>query len=122
MTGTQGQGLLLSDRNMDLLLSDKGRELLCITLWPLYLPCRFVNVVICVVYVPPDGKTASAAAQVSECVQQQLQCTPSGPLFVLGDMNHGSLERFLAGFQQYVKRNTRNNNMLEKYYGNISSK
>lgn len=36
-------------------ISDRDMELLCISLRPFYLPREFGNVVICVIYVPPDG-------------------------------------------------------------------
>ncbi|XP_077405180.1 uncharacterized protein LOC144037518 [Vanacampus margaritifer] len=58
-------------------------ELLCLSLRPGYLPREFGNIFLCAVYVPPSGNAASAAAFISDCVQQQLRRCPEAPGFHL---------------------------------------
>lgn len=94
-------------------------ELLCLSLRPVYLPREFGNIVMCAVYVPPDGNAARAAARITDCVQQQLHKTPGAAVFILGDFNHCKLEQVLTGFEQYVQCVTRDQNILDKCYGNI---
>lgn len=67
-------------------------ELMCLSLRPLYLPREFGNIILCTVYVPPSGNATSAAAQITDCVHQQLLRTPEAPIFILGDFNHCKLE------------------------------
>ena len=94
-------------------------ELLCVTLRPYYLPREFSNIFLCVVYVPPDARAANTASQIADCVHRHLQNKPDAPMLVLGDLNHCPLEKYLPGFQQYVRCATRNNNTLDKCFGNI---
>lgn len=96
-------------------------ELLCLSLRPFYLPREFGNILICSVYVPPDGNASRAAFRVADCVQEQLQRTPNAPIFVMGDFNHCSLNIALPGFEQYIKCDTRKNKTLDKCYGNVKS-
>lgn len=94
-------------------------ELLLVTLRPHYLPREFTNIFVCVVYIPPSGNATRAANQISDCVHHHLQSKPDAPLFILGDFNHCILDKCLPGFYQYVKCNTRNNNILDKCSGNV---
>ena len=94
-------------------------ELLCVTLRPYYLPREFTNIFVCVVYIPPSGNAGRAANAITDCVHRHLQAKPDAPMFILGDFNHCSLNKSLPGFHQYVKCSTRNNNILDKCYGNI---
>ena len=92
-------------------------ELLCITLRPHYIPREFSNIFVCSVYVPPDAKANNAAKQIADCVHRHLQEKPDAVMLVLGDVNHCDLERFLPGFEQYVRCGTRKENILDKCYG-----
>ena len=94
-------------------------ELLCVTLRPHYLPREFTNLFVCVVYVPPSGNAGRAANLIADCVHRHLESKPDAPMMILGDFNHCSLNKTLPGFDQYVKCSTRNNNILDKCYGNI---
>lgn len=94
-------------------------ELLCVTLRPHYLPREFSNIFVCAVYVPPSGNANRAANQIADCVHRHLQNKPDAPILILGDFNHSSLNKSLPGFYQYVKCNTRKNNILDKCYGNV---
>lgn len=94
-------------------------ELLCITLRSHYLPREFTNIFVCLVYIPLSGNANRAAKQITDCVHHLLQSKPDAPMLILGDFNHCSLTKTLPGFYQYVKGNTRNNNILDKCYGNI---
>lgn len=60
-----------------------------------------------------------AAKTITDCVHRHLQNRPDAPMLILGDFNHCSLDKTLPGFHQFVKCNTRNNNILDKSYGNI---
>ncbi len=82
-------------------------ELLCVSLRPHYLPREFGCVIICAVYIPPSGNAGKAAACIAECAHEQLQRSPRAPIFFLGDFNHCKLETVLAGFEQYVRCDTR---------------
>lgn len=94
-------------------------ELLCVSLRPFYLPREFGNILICSVYVPPNGNASRAASQVADCVHEQLQCTPNAPIFIVGDFNHCDLNTALPGFEQYINCYTRKNRILDKCYGNL---
>ena len=94
-------------------------EFLCVSLRPFYLPREFGNILICSVYVPPNSNASRAAAQVADCVHEQLQRTPNAPIFIMGDLNHCNLNTALAGFEQYIKCDTRKNRTLDKCYGNV---
>lgn len=72
----------------------------------------------CVLYIPPNRNATRAAGQITDCVHRHLQNKPDAPTLILGDFNDCRLEKFLPGFSQYVKCNTRNN-ILDKCYGNI---
>lgn len=96
---------------------DTDIELLCLSMRPFYLPREFGNIIICGIYVPPSGNAARAAEQIHDCVQQQIQRTPSAHVFILGDFNHCKLELILPGFEQYIKCCTRDNRILDKCYG-----
>ena len=100
-------------------LCNKDIELLCLSMRPFYLPREFGNIVLCAVYIPPDGNAARAATAVADCVHRQLKRTPEAPCFVLGDVNHCKLDTVLPGFQQYVDCKTRGKNVLDKCYGNV---
>ncbi len=71
------------------------------------------------VYVPPDGNAAKAAAQIADCVQNQLQRTPCASVFIMGDFNHCKLELALPGYDQYVRCETQDRRILDKCYGNV---
>ncbi len=43
-------------------------ELLCLSLWPFYLPLEFGNINICSAYVPPSGNAVKAASCITDCV------------------------------------------------------
>ena len=77
------------------------------------------HLLICSVYVPPNGNASRAAAQVADCVHEQLQRTPNAPIFIMGDLNHCNLNTALPGFEQYIKCDTRKNRTLDKCYGNV---
>ena len=94
-------------------------ELLCLSLRLFYLPREFGNILICSVYVPPNGNASRAATQVVDCFHEQLQCTPNAPIFIMGDLNHCSLNTALPGFEQHIKCDTRKNRTLDKCFGNI---
>lgn len=94
-------------------------ELLCLSLRPFYLPRDYGNIFICAVYILPSGNASRAAYCIADCVHEQLRNKPEAPIFVVGDVNQCRLEQALPGFQQYVKNNTRRNNILDKCYGNI---
>lgn len=96
-------------------------ELLCLSLRPAYLPRELGNIILCAVYVPPSGNAASAAAYITDCVQQQLRRCPEAPVFILGDLNHCKLELSLPGFHQYVKCGTRGDRILDKCFGNVEN-
>ena len=95
-------------------------ELLCLSLRPFYLPRDYGNIFICAVYIPPSGNASKAASRIADCVHQQLKNKPDAPLFTLGDVNHCRLEQALPGFQQYVRKSTRKDKILDKCYGNIN--
>ncbi|KAK0143498.1 hypothetical protein N1851_018336 [Merluccius polli] len=80
---------------------------------------EFSNIFVCAVYIPPSGNANRAATQIADCVYRHLQNKPDAPTLILGDFNHCSLNKSLPGFYQYVKCNTRNNNILDKCYGNV---
>ncbi len=94
-------------------------ELLCVSLRPFYLPREFGNILICSVYVPPNGNASRAASQVADCVHEQLQSTPNAPIFIVGVFNHCDLNTALPGFEQYINCYTRKNRILDKCYGNL---
>ncbi|KAK0144622.1 hypothetical protein N1851_016964 [Merluccius polli] len=96
-------------------------EILHLTMRPFYLPREFGSVAVCVVYIPPSGNAARAAARIADCVHQQLQRAPGAPVFVMGDFNHCKLESALPGFEQYIKCSTRENKTLDKCYGNVKN-
>ncbi len=96
-------------------------ELLSVSLRPFYLPREFGSILICAVYVPPSGNAARAAAQIADCVQQQLNRTPGAPVFEMGGFNNCKLELSLPGYEQYVKCATHDSRGLDKCYGNIKS-
>lgn len=96
-------------------------ELLGITLRPNYLPREFTNIFVFAVYIPPSGNVNRAASQIAECVHKHLQTKPDAHLLILGDFNQCGLEKSLPGFFQYVKCGTRQNNILDKCYGNIKN-
>ena len=100
---------------------DPDVELLCLSMRPFYLPREFGNIVMCVAYVPPSGNAARAANKIADCVHNQSLRTPGAPVLVLGDLNHCKLEPVLPGFNQFVKVRTRNDNILDKCYGNIKN-
>ncbi|KAK0137907.1 hypothetical protein N1851_025875 [Merluccius polli] len=89
------------------------------TLRPHYLPREFSNIFVCAVYIPPSGNANRAANQIVDCVYRHLQNKRDTPTLILGDFNPCSLNKSLPGFYQYVKCNTRNNNILDKCYGNV---
>ncbi len=96
-------------------------ELLCVSLRPHYLPREFACVIICAVYIPPSGNAGKAAACIAECAHEQLQRSPRAPIFFLGDFNNCKLETVLAGFEQYVRCDTRKTKILDKCYGNVKN-
>lgn len=63
--------------------------LICLSLWPFYLPRDYGNIFICAVYIPPSGNASKAASRVADCVYQQIQNKPDAPIFVLGDLQDG---------------------------------
>lgn len=67
--------------------------LICLSLWPFYLPRDYGNIFICAVYIPPS----KAASRVADCVYQQIQNKPDAPIFVLGDFNHCKMDYALVG-------------------------
>ena len=58
-------------------------ELLCVTLWPHYLPREFTNLFVCVVYIPPSGKAGRTANVITDCVHRHLQNKPDTPIFMI---------------------------------------
>ncbi|KAK0140802.1 hypothetical protein N1851_022205 [Merluccius polli] len=69
-------------------LCDSNVEMLSLTLRPFYLPREFGCVLLFVVYVPPSGKAALAAATIADHVHRLLQTHPDAPAIVVGDLNH----------------------------------
>ncbi|KAL1261160.1 hypothetical protein QQF64_008987 [Cirrhinus molitorella] len=62
-------------------------EYLCLSLRPFYLPREFGNILLCVVYIPPNDNASRAASSISDCIQNQLQRTLGAPVFIMGDFN-----------------------------------
>ena len=81
--------------------------LTCVTLRPHYLPREFSNTFVCTVFIPPSGNVNRAANQIADSVHRHLQNKPDAPILIS-----------LPGFYQYMKCNTRKNNVLDKCYGN----
>lgn len=96
-------------------------ELLCVSLRSHYLQREFGCFIICAVYIPPSGNTGKAATCIAECAHEQLQSSPRAPIFFLGDFNHCKLETVLAGFEQYVRCDTRKTKILDKCYGSVKN-
>lgn len=69
--------------------------------------------------VPPSAKAANATVVIRDCIQTHLQRTPGAPVYILCDFNHYKLETVFSGYEQYVKDNTKDKNVLDKCYGNI---
>lgn len=88
------------------------------TLRPLFLPREFL---LFVVYAPPSGKAAKAANIISDCVHELQMKYPEAPTIVVGDMNQCHLESVFPGFEQYVKNQTRKDNVFDKCFVNIKN-
>lgn len=58
---------------------------------------------------------------ISQCVHKLQSISPDAPNFVLGDLNHCSLDKTLRNFYQYVSCPTRKNKILDKSYGSIKN-
>lgn len=83
------------------------------------MPREFGCFLLFVVYVPPSGKASQAASTIADCVHELQLKYPDAPAIVLGDLNQCRLETVLPGFEQYVKDQTRKDNILDKCFVNV---
>ena len=97
-------------------ICDPNVEILGMTLRPFYLPREFGCIPLFVVYAPPSGKASQAASTIANCVHELQLSHPDAPAIVVGDLNQCHLETVLPGFEQYVKDQTRKDNILDKCF------
>ena len=94
-------------------------ELLAISLRPFYLPREFPQIFIILVYIHPKAKASAATEHVKNIMNRLELVSPDAPKFLMGDLNHCSLDKTLKGFEQYVDCTTRFGKTLDKCYGSI---
>lgn len=86
------------------------------TLRPFYPPREFGCILLFVVYAPPNGKATLVAGTIADCVHELQLSYPDAPAIVLKDLNQCHLETVLPGFEQYVKDQTRKDNILDQCF------
>ncbi len=94
-------------------------ELLAISVRPFYLPREFPQIFIILVYIYPKAKASAATEHVKNTMNRLESVSPDAPKFLMGDLNHCSLDKTLKGFDQYIDCSTRFGKTLDKCYGSI---
>ncbi len=67
----------------------------------------------------PRANTTTATKHITSTLNKIEQLSPDSQKFILGDFNHCCPDKFLKGFQQYVKCTTRMGKILDKCYGSV---
>ncbi len=94
-------------------------ELLAVSLRPFYLPREFPQLFLILVYIHPRANTTTATEHITSTLNKIEQLSPDSPKYILGDFNHCCPDKFLKGFQQYVKCTTRMGKIFDKCYGSV---
>ena len=94
-------------------------ELLSVSLRPRYLPREFGQLFVSACHVPPSACAARAASEIDDTVRAPQLISPHAPCFVLGGFNHCDLRAVSPSLKQYVTSLTRQDNILDRCYGNI---
>lgn len=84
-------------------------ELLIVGLRPFYLPRKFGQIFVFVVYVPPQANVKVASENIAAKVNDIENGSPDSAKVISGDFNQCSLHSTLPSYKQYVTQNTRNN-------------
>ncbi|KAI3353878.1 hypothetical protein L3Q82_005088 [Scortum barcoo] len=85
---------------------------------PYYLPREFMSTVVIAVYIPPSADAAVACEVISSTTAKLQTDHPDAFMVITGDFNHGSLDKTLNNFHQYVDCPTRDNKTLDLLYAN----
>ncbi|KAI3359074.1 hypothetical protein L3Q82_002565 [Scortum barcoo] len=93
-------------------------ELLAVGMRPYYLPREFMSTIVIAVYIPPSADAAVACEVISSTTAKLQTDHPDAFMVITGDFNHGSLDKTLNNFHQYVDCPTRDNKTLDLLYAN----
>ena len=96
-------------------------EILTISVRPFYLPREFGQIMVSVVYVPPQANTSKASNYIRNVYDKFQSLSPGCPHFILGDFNKCTLNDVLPDLYQYVNCSTRFNSTIDLCYGNIKN-
>ncbi len=94
-------------------------ELLALTFRPKYLPLKFGQLALVLVYIPPSSNVTRTSETVASCVHRLEIASPDSPVFVLGDFNGCRLNKTLPTYHQYVCCATRGDKTIDLCYGNV---
>ncbi|KAI3352710.1 hypothetical protein L3Q82_020187, partial [Scortum barcoo] len=83
-----------------------------------YLQREFMSTIVITVYIPPSADAAVACEVISSTTAKLQTDHPDAFMVITGDFNHGSLDKTLNNFHQYVDCPTRDNKTLDLLYAN----
>ncbi|KAI3367071.1 hypothetical protein L3Q82_009273 [Scortum barcoo] len=85
---------------------------------PYNLPRELISTIVIAVYIPPSADAAVACEVISSTAAKLQTDHPDAFMVITGDFNHGSLDKTLNNFHQYVDCPTRDNKTLDLLYAN----
>uniref|UniRef100_A0A665UD53 Reverse transcriptase domain-containing protein n=1 Tax=Echeneis naucrates TaxID=173247 RepID=A0A665UD53_ECHNA len=88
---------------------------------PFFLCREFTSVVIIAVYVPPQANAKDSMEMLQLSINKHLAAQADSVIIVAGDFNHANLKSVLPKFHKYVNFPTREKNILDQVYCNISN-
>ncbi|KAK0137684.1 hypothetical protein N1851_026114 [Merluccius polli] len=95
-------------------------EYLTVKCRPFKLVREFCAVIITAVYIPPRANAKLALEELYRFISEQMNAYPEAAVIVAGDFNHVELKAVFPKFQKQIKFPTRENNILDQVYCNIS--
>ncbi|KAK0135194.1 RNA-directed DNA polymerase from mobile element jockey [Merluccius polli] len=95
-------------------------EYLAVKCRPFKLVREFCAVIITAVYIPPRANAKLALEELYRFISEQMNAYPEAAVIVAGDFNHVELKAVFPKFQKQIKFPTRENNILDQVYCNIS--
>lgn len=96
-------------------VSDRGSG---VSVRPFYLPRKFPQIFVTVVYIHPKANAKNAVATIHKVTQKLKSLSPDSPCLILGDFNHCNLKS-LSNFYQYISCPTRLTKTIDLCYGSV---
>lgn len=94
--------------------SNRDIEILAVSIHPVYLPREFPQLFFILVYIHHSANPSATTEHIGTTLDNLETISPDSARFILGELNHCSLNRCLNGYQQCVTCTTRQGKTLNR--------